>query len=52
MYKLSFWRGRGTKDQIANIVESWRKKGSSRKTSTSLTKAFDCVDDNKLWRIL
>ena len=31
-----FWRGRGTRDEIANIVSSWRKQGSSRKTSASL----------------
>ena len=34
---------------------SWKKQESSRKTSISAfdyTKAFDCVDHNKLWKIL
>ena len=33
---------------------SEKKQGSSRKTSTSdldYAKGFDCVDDNKLWKI-
>uniref|UniRef100_A0A8D2LZN1 Inhibitor of Bruton tyrosine kinase n=1 Tax=Varanus komodoensis TaxID=61221 RepID=A0A8D2LZN1_VARKO len=34
--QVGFRRGRGTRDQIANI-RSWRKLGSSRKTSASLT---------------
>ena len=49
-----FRKGRGTRDQIANIHWSLKKLGSSRKTSTSalLTTAFDCVEHNKLWKIL
>ena len=35
---------------------SWKKQESSRKTSISalltMPKAFDCVDHNKLWKIL
>ena len=33
---------------------SWKKQGNSRKTSTSasLANTFDCVDHNKLWKIL
>ena len=34
---------------------SWRKQDNSRNTTTSAidyTKAFDCVDHNKLWKIL
>ena len=34
IYKL-FERGRGTRDQIADIRWIWRKEDSSRKTSTS-----------------
>ena len=30
---------------------SWKKQESSSETSTS-AKAFDCVDHNKLWKIL
>ena len=50
-------KGRGTRDQIANIPGSWEKQESSRKTSISVlltmyAKAFNCVDHNKLWKIL
>ena len=50
-----FRKGRRTRNQIANI--HWiKKQESSRKTSTSALsdydKAFDCVDHNKLWKIL
>ena len=51
--EAGFRKGRGTRDQIANI--SWIiEKGTSRKTSISAlltmpnAKAFDCVDHNKL----
>ena len=47
-------KGRGTRDQIANIC--WIiKKESYRETSISAlltAKAFDYVDHNKLWKIL
>ena len=51
--QAGFRKGRGTRDQNANI--RWIiKKESSRKTSIStfFAKAFDCVDHNKLWKIL
>ena len=38
-----------TEIKLPKFVGSWRKKGSSRKTSTV---AFDNVDQNKLWKIL
>ena len=47
-----FRKGRGTRDQIANIYWITEKQESSRKTSASFTKAFDCVDHNKLKKIL
>ena len=52
--QAGFRKGRGTRDQIANICWITEKQGNSRKTSTSasLTKAFDCMDHNKLWKIL
>ena len=54
--QAGFKKGRGTRDQIANIIVSSRKQESSRKTSISalltMPKAFDCVDHNKLWKIL
>ena len=33
--QAGFSRGRGTRDQIANITGSWKKQESSRKTSIS-----------------
>ena len=50
-----FRKGRGTRDQIANIRWIIKKGESSRKTSTSAlltAKDFDCADHNKLWKIL
>ena len=49
--QAGFRKGRGTRDQIANIFWITEKQENSRKTSTS-TKAFDCMDQNKLWKIL
>jgi len=54
--QAGFRRGRGTRDQIANI--SWII-GKAREFQKNIyfcfidyTKAFDCVDHNKLWKIL
>ena len=33
--QAGFRKGRGTRDQIANILGSWKKQESSRKTSIS-----------------
>ena len=41
--------------KLPTSAESWKKQESSRKTSLSAlltTRAFDCVDHNKLWKIL
>ena len=50
-------KGRGTKYQIANICWIIEKAREFQKTVTSasltmLNKAFDCVDHNKLWKLL
>ena len=50
-----FRQVRGTRDQIANICWVMQKaRELQKKTSTcaslDYTKAFDCVDHNKLWR--
>ena len=49
-----FRKGVGTRDQIANI--RWiTEKENTRKTYfcfIDYAKAFDCVDHNKLWKIL
>ena len=46
---------RGTRDQIAMTDGSWRKQRSSRKNIyffIDYVKASDCVDHNKMWKIL
>ena len=52
--QAGFRKGRGTRDQIANICWIIEKARGFQKTSASLTmlKAFDCVNHNKLWKIL
>ena len=51
-----FRKGRGTRDQIANILEIIEKAREFQKNIyfcfTDYAKAFDCVDHNKLWEIL
>ena len=53
--QVGFRKGRGTRDQIANInwiVEKAREFQKSIYFCFDYTKAFDCVDHNKLWKIL
>ena len=54
--QAGFRKGRGTRDQIANIAGSLKKQESSRKNIyfcfLDYAKAFDCVDHNQLWKIL
>ena len=51
-----FRKGRGTRDQIANIRWIIKKQESSRKNIyfciIDYTISFDCVGHNKLWKIL
>ena len=47
--QAGFRKGRGTRDQIANI--RWIIKKASI-CFIDYAKAFDCVDHNKLWKIL
>ena len=50
-----FRKGRGTRDQIANICWIIKKAREFQKAIfcfIDYTKAFDCVDHNKLWKIL
>ena len=51
-----FRKGRGTRNQIANIRWVEEKAREFQKNIylcfTDYTKAFDCVDCNKLWKIL
>ena len=51
--QAGFRKGRGTRDQIANIccfIEKAREKNLF--CFTDYTKAFDCVGHNELWKIL
>ena len=49
-----FRKGRRTRDQIANICQIIEKAREFQKNICFInyTKAFDCVDHNKLWKIL
>ena len=52
--QAGFRKGRGTKDQIANIHWNIEKAREFQKNICFIdyTKIFDCVDHNKLWKIL
>ena len=54
--QAGFRKGRGTRDQIANIRWSSKKQESSRKTSISalltMPKPLTLLDHNKQWKIL
>ena len=52
--QAGFRKGRGTGDQIANICWIIKKAREFQKNICFIdyAKAFDCVDHNKLWKIL
>ena len=54
--QVGFRKSRGTRDQISNIHWVIEKAREFQKNIyfcfIDYTKAFDCVDDNKLWKIL
>ena len=54
--QAGFRKGRGTRDQIANIQWIIKKAREFQKNIyfcfIDYAKAFDCVDHNKLWKIL
>ena len=54
--QAGFRKGRGTRDQIANIHWITEKARKFQKNIyfcfIDCSKAFDCVDHNKLWKIL
>ena len=54
MFKLVLEKVEEPEIKLPTSTGSWKKQESSRKTSISalLTKAFDCVDHDKLWKIL
>ena len=51
-----FRKGRGTRDQIANLCQITEKAREFQKNIyvcfTDCTKVFDCVNHNKLWTVL
>ena len=54
--QAGFRKGRGTRNQIANICWIMEKAREFQKNIyfcfIDYVKAFDCVDHNKLWKIL
>ena len=54
--QAGFRKGRGTRDQIANICWIIKKAREFQKNIyfyfIDFAKAFECVDQNKLWKIL
>ena len=53
--QAGFRKGRGTRDQIANmrwIMEKAREFQKNIYFCFLYAKAFDCMDQNKLWKIL
>ena len=54
--QAGFRKGRGTREQIANIRWNTEKEREFQKniyfSFIDYAKAFDCVDHNKLWEIL
>ena len=54
--QVGFRKGRGTRDQVANIRWIIEKAREFQKNIyfcfINYAKSFDCVDHNKLWKIL
>ena len=54
--QAGFRKGRGTRDQIANIHQIIEKAREFQKNISfcfiDYAKAFDCVNHHKLWKIL
>ena len=53
--QAGFRKGRGTRDQIANIcwiIEKAREFQKNIYFFIDYAKGFDCVDHNKMWKIL
>ena len=54
--QAGFRKGRGTRDQIVNIRLIMQKAGELQKSIyfcfIDYTTVFDCLDHNKLWKIL
>ena len=52
MFKLDLEKVEEPEIKLPTFVGSQKNQESSRKASIDYAKAFDCVDHNKLWKIL
>ena len=56
IFKLVLEKAEEPEIKLPTSIGSWKKQESSRKNIyfcfTDYTKAFDCVDQNKVWKIL
>ena len=54
MYKLDLEKAEESEIKLPTFVGSWRKQENFRKKCLFLlyAKVFDCVDHNKLWKLL
>ena len=56
MYKLGLEKAEEFEIKLSTFIGSQRKQGNSKESIylcfIDYTKAFDCVDHNKLWKIL
>ena len=56
MYKLGLEKAKEPDIKFPTFIGAWKKQGDFRKniyfSSIDYTKAFDCVEHNKLWKIL
>ena len=52
MFKMDLEKAEKPEIKLPTSAGSSKKQESSRKTSALYAKAFDCVDHNKLWKIL
>ena len=56
IFKLDLEKAEEPEIKLLTSAGSWKKQESSRKTATFALlitpKSFDCVDHNKLWKIL
>ena len=55
MFKLDLEKAEEQEIKLPTSAGSWKKQESARKTSFCFfdyAKTFDCVDHNKLWKIL
>ena len=55
MYKLGFEEAEKSEIKLPTFTEAWRKQESQKNIYfcfINYTKAFDCMNRNKLWKIL